>query len=588
METVPKESVTPAKEQVKRKIDREKLRARLEADIRKQAENKTAQAGEEWQQVLEIEEWRDQQLADLNRNLARIEETFESEGSTASYRKAVDLLELKGAEEALAYLQSGSAQRKERYKSQAGGSEREEGKLRALLEEDLLEGYLLQIMFQFDEAEAKFRAAVEKADKSPRARNDLARFLIQRGMVIDSEKGNEELLEAANLCLGTLAFTEREKSARDWAITQNNFGNALSNLGIRSGGSEVREGREQLQVAVAAYRSALEVMTPEHFPQDWATTQNNLGTVLSDLGIRSKGSEGREQLEAAVAAYRSALEVRTREESPQDWARTQNDLGNALSNLGIRSGEKEGRKQLEAAVEAYRSALEVRTREESPEDWATTQNNLGTVLADLGIHSDKSKGHKQLEAAVAAYRSALEVRTRDDLPQDWATTMNNLVDALTELAGVSAEEKREELLEEAAKGYETLIAASEEEVIDKSAAAGFLGDFSFFKLRRNDPEGALKAVEKALETDPNQIWIKTNLVTAYLLLDEWEKAEKILTGNALQVPYGEEPFWQLMLNDFDELDKFGVTHPNIKRMRKYIVAHYNPETEDDAPAEQSE
>ena len=62
-------------------------------------------------------------------------------------------------------------------------------------------------------------------------------------------------------------------------------------------------------------------------PLDWAMTQNNLGNALSTLGERESGTA---RLEEAVAAYRAALEERTRERVPLDWAMTQNNLGNAL------------------------------------------------------------------------------------------------------------------------------------------------------------------------------------------------------------------------------------------------------------------
>jgi tetratricopeptide (TPR) repeat protein len=89
-----------------------------------------------------------------------------------------------------------------------------------------------------------------------------------------------------------------------------------------------------LAQAVAAYRSALEVYTRDTFPQDWATTQNNLGNALRDQAGRTSGQAGADLLAQAVAAYRSALEVRTRATLPQDWATTQNNLAKALVATG--------------------------------------------------------------------------------------------------------------------------------------------------------------------------------------------------------------------------------------------------------------
>src|ERR1700694_3374904 len=83
----------------------------------------------------------------------------------------------------------------------------------------------------------------------------------------------------------------------------------------------------------------------------WATTQNNLGTVLQILGPRGTGTA---RLEEAVAAFRAALQERTRERVPLDWAMTQHNLGIALRTLGERES---GTVRLEEAVAAHRAAL---------------------------------------------------------------------------------------------------------------------------------------------------------------------------------------------------------------------------------------
>ena len=103
---------------------------------------------------------------------------------------------------------------------------------------------------------------------------------------------------------------------------------------------------------MAAYRAALEEMTRERVPLDWATTQMNLGNALWTLGERESGTA---HLEEAVAAFRAALEERTREGVPLDWAMTQNNLGTALSRLGERES---GTARLEEAVTAHREALQ--------------------------------------------------------------------------------------------------------------------------------------------------------------------------------------------------------------------------------------
>jgi hypothetical protein len=349
--------------------DRGRAREQLVADIKAEAQKKIAEAGDDWRKTIEIEKSREQQLADLDRFLDRIQQTLGAGEATESYRKATDLLAAKGVDEALAYLQARSNQRKSQIEMQANRRDREEADLRQLLQEELLAASLLETKFRFGDAEAKYREVLEKSGSWPKARNDFAWFLIQRGEVIDPAAGNAKLFEALELCRGTLAFTSRQTAPQDWAMTQNNLGNMLRILGERASGEQAAQYLEQ---SVAAYRAALEVYTREQLPQAWATTQNNLGNVLSVLGERASSEQAAQYLEQSVAAYRAALEVRTREQLPQDWATTQNNLGNVLCVLGERASGEQGAQYLEQSVAAYRAALEVRTREQLPQDWAMT------------------------------------------------------------------------------------------------------------------------------------------------------------------------------------------------------------------------
>jgi len=229
------------------------------------------------------------------------------------------------------------------------------------------------------------------------------------------ESGTETLQEAVAAYREALKEYTRERVPLDWATTQNNLGAALRTLGERESGTE------KLQEAVGAYREALKEYTRERVPLKWATTQNNLGNALRTLGARENGTE---KLQEAVAAYREALKEYTRERVPLDWAATQNNLGAALQTLGAREN---GTETLQEAVAAYREALKERTRERVPLDWAATQNNLGIALGTLG---ERESGTETLQEAVAAFREALKERTRERVPLDWAATQNNLGNAL--------------------------------------------------------------------------------------------------------------------------------------------------------------
>jgi tetratricopeptide (TPR) repeat protein len=174
--------------------------------------------------------------------------------------------------------------------------------------------------------------------------------------------------------------------------------NALYRRGYELGDNDA------LKASIEVWRQTLPAFPRNQRPLDWAVTQNNLGDALEALGERESKTT---HLEDAVAAYRAALEERRRDRVPLDWAITQNNLGFALFRLGER---ETGTAHLEEAAAAYRAALEERTRDRAPLDWATTQTNLGSVLVRLG---EREAGTEHLQEAVAAFRAALAARPRD-------------------------------------------------------------------------------------------------------------------------------------------------------------------------------
>ena len=86
---------------------------------------------------------------------------------------------------------------------------------------------------------------------------------------------------------------------------------------------------------MAVYRAALEVRTRERVPLQWAMTQNNLGNALKTLGERERDT-GR--LEQAVVAYRAALEVFDTDGSPRYRDLVQDNITRALKLLNERRG----------------------------------------------------------------------------------------------------------------------------------------------------------------------------------------------------------------------------------------------------------
>jgi tetratricopeptide (TPR) repeat protein len=172
--------------------------------------------------------------------------------------------------------------------------------------------------------------------------------------------------------------------------------------------------RANQQQSRACYESALAIYAPGS--RDWAMTQNNLGAALSAQAGLAEGAARAALLEQAVAAYRAALTVRTRESAAPDWAATQNNLGNALRAQAELAEGAARAALLEQAVAAYRAALTVYTRESAAPAWAATQFNLALAYCDLANDSPSAAAATEhLRAALVAARGAHEVWEGSDL-----------------------------------------------------------------------------------------------------------------------------------------------------------------------------
>ena len=184
-----------------------------------------------------------------------------------------------------------------------------------------------------------------------------------------------------------LAQSEPEFYEKDVATTQNDLGLILSNV-------------HRLTEAESAYRISLEIRQrlaqsePEVYQESVAVTQNNIALLLYNM----------RRLPEAEIACRASLEIRQSlaQSNPQiyekDVAASQTNLGLILSDL---------RRFPEAEI-AYRTSLEIRQRlaQSEPEvyqsDVAMTKTSLGLLLRDL----------RRLTEAEALYRDALQIHQR--------------------------------------------------------------------------------------------------------------------------------------------------------------------------------
>lgn len=182
-------------------------------------------------------------------------------------------------------------------------------------------------------------------------------------------------LEKAKACFeSALEVRTREDQPAAWARLQNNLGNLHLHLPHADSQSHIHRAIEH-HIEAARVWSAIDRRS------EWAATQYNLGNAYALLPAPPSDPEERQRnLHRAIACYRSALEVQSKAAAPLDWATTMNNLGSVLVNIPDPPGRAD---HLEEAIRCFRSALEVRQRDRLPLDWARTIANLAQAVARL-------------------------------------------------------------------------------------------------------------------------------------------------------------------------------------------------------------
>jgi uncharacterized caspase-like protein len=187
------------------------------------------------------------------------------------------------------------------------------------------------------DAVTAFRLALEewRRDRSPydwaMVQSNLGNALGDLGTMRGDTLMVEEAVAAYRLALEEWT---RERVPLQWATVQNNIGATYSGIGRQQAADLAIA---SFRSAVEAYELCLEERTQERDPRNWALTNYNLGLVLTDLAEHDPQSTG--ELERAVAAYQSSLEVYDEVGSPTDWADVQDVMAWAMAMLGFRTAD---------------------------------------------------------------------------------------------------------------------------------------------------------------------------------------------------------------------------------------------------------
>ncbi|MEM6751370.1 MAG: CHAT domain-containing protein [Cyanobacteria bacterium P01_C01_bin.38] len=161
--------------------------------------------------------------------------------------------------------------------------------------------------------------------------------------------------------------------------------------------------------AIPCFEEALNIYTPQKFPQEWAQTKHHLGNAYLE-SIRGEISQN---IEKSISCYSEALQVYIRHQfSQQEQAELQFNLGNAYRSR-IR-GKKED--NIAVAIGFYKAALKVLTRQTYPHKWAAIMNSLAAAYRD----------QNKLQASIDCYKAVLKIHPSQNQNEYWAKIKNNL------------------------------------------------------------------------------------------------------------------------------------------------------------------
>jgi CRP-like cAMP-binding protein/tetratricopeptide (TPR) repeat protein len=244
------------------------------------------------------------------------------------------------------------------------------------------------------------------------------------------QRGTAELYQVAvQTYRAALEHLSRDDNPIDWALTQKHLGASLQAIADRT------DDEQTLSEAAEALEASLEAFRPNTFPLQWASAQNRLGVVLYRLDLKTGDAE---TLKKSLNAFQAALHVFNRAEHPSRWADVMNNFAQAAQVLGEQLHNTE---VLEKAVNACLDALEIRRREKGPLLWAATQNNLGSALFLLGKLTDDVS---RLEGAADAFDQALEVYSQFDADRLASVARKNLAKVNLLLEEIRVPEDRKE------------------------------------------------------------------------------------------------------------------------------------------------
>jgi tetratricopeptide (TPR) repeat protein len=395
---------------------------------------------------------------------------------------------------------------------------------------------------KYAEAETEYRAVIKLEEKAlgPEhpgtlgSRMNLALALNDQGKYAEAETESRGVIKLQEKVLGP--------EHPDTLGNRNNLANALRR-------------KSKYAEAESEYRAVIKleekVLGPEH--PNTLTSRMNLASAL--LG-QSKYAE-------AEMEYRDVIKLQEKVVGPEhpNTLASRNNLAIAL---------KKQRKYAEAQTE-YRAVIKLKEKVLGPEhpDTLASRTNLANALVGQGEYAE----------AETEYRKVIQLEEKV-LGQDHPITLGSRRSlALT----LSHEAKYGEAVEVQRRVVVSIGDKTGNEDQRQKELTDDYNSLSWYQLFQKDVAGAFASIDIARKLGDSSLELDKNRAHALLFLRRTKEAEEIYLKHRGEKFEDGRDWTAVILQDFDDLEKAGVTSPKFTNIRKLLKTETKPEAHSKNP-----
>jgi tetratricopeptide (TPR) repeat protein len=407
---------------------------------------------------------------------------------------------------------------------------------------------------------------------------DRSNTMWQHDLGIGHERIGDVLMAQGNLAESLTEYeANREIISRLAAVDRSNteWQRDLSVSYIKVGDVLVAQGK--LDEALTAYRDGLAIferlaaadLSNSELQRDLYVSYVNVGNVLVAQG----------KLDDALKAYRGSLAIAERlaaaDRSNMKWQRDLQIIIDRYIKVGdvlVAQGK------LDEALTAYRDSLAIFERLAAA-DWSNTQwqrdrsvsyIKVGNVLVEQGKLDESLKAYR--DGLAITERLAAADRSNSELQRDLYVSYVNVGNVLV------AQGKLDEALKAYREGLaigERLAAADRSNMKwqrDLQISIDKIGGIAYNFVLARKLVMALEAADQAISLAPEKIWLYSNRAHALMFLDRVDEARALYLKYRGQQNVQDDKSWEtVILEDFAELQKAGLTHPLMQEIEKVFT-----------------